>query len=137
MNTRKERITITAALPYNNVTIHIGHLAGVYVSADIYDRFQRLQKNDVAFICGSDEHGVPITIKAKNEGVSPQEIVDTYHNLIKKSFEEFGISFDNYSRTTAPVHHGTASEFFRKTDAKGKMIDETNKQLIDQPAGQF
>src|SRR5690625_746867 len=137
MNTRKERITITAALPYTNGPIHIGHLAGVYVPADIYARFQRLQKNDVAFICGSDEHGVPITIKAKNEGVSPQEIVDTYHNLIKKSFEEFGISFDNYSRTTAPVHHDTASEFFLKLYEKGKLIEKTTKQLFDEEAGQF
>lgn len=137
MNTRKERITITAALPYTNGPIHIGHLAGVYVPADIYARFQRLQKNDVAFICGSDEHGVPITIKAKNEGVSPQEIVDTYHNLIKKSFEEFGISFDNYSRTTAPIHHDTASEFFLKLYEKGKLIEKTTKQLFDEEAGQF
>jgi len=97
------RITITAALPYTNGPIHIGHLAGVYVPADIYARYQRLQGNDVAFICGSDEHGVAISMKAKKEGVSPKEIIDTYHSIIKKSFQEFGISFDNYSRTSAQI----------------------------------
>jgi methionyl-tRNA synthetase len=136
MNT-PERYTITAALPYTNGPIHIGHLAGVYVPADIYARYLRLTGNDVAFICGSDEHGVPITIKAKNEGVSPQDIVDKYHAIIKKSFEDFGISFDNYSRTTAKVHHETASEFFKTLYDNGKFVEETSEQLYDEAANQF
>ena len=117
-----KRYTITAALPYTNGPIHIGHLAGVYVPADIYARYLRLTGNDVAFICGSDEHGVPITIKAKKEGVSPQDIVDKYHAIIKKSFEDFGISLDNYSRTTAKIHHDTASEFFTTNCTMKKPI---------------
>ena len=108
----KKTYTITAALPYTNGPIHIGHLAGVYIPADIFSRFMKLVGHDVIFICGSDEHGVPITIKAKQEGVTPKEIVDRYHINIKKSFEDFGISFDNYSRTSAKVHHKTASDFF-------------------------
>lgn len=136
MNTPK-RYTITAALPYTNGPIHIGHLAGVYVPADIYARYLRLTGNDVAFICGSDEHGVPITIKAKNEGVSPQDIVNKYHAIIKKSFEDFGISFDNYSRTTAKVHHETASEFFKTLYDNGKFVEETSEQLYDEAANQF
>lgn len=132
-----KRYTITAALPYTNGPIHIGHLAGVYVPADIYARYQRLIGNDVAFICGSDEHGVPITIKAKNEGVSPQDIVDKYHKIIKNSFEEFGISFDNYSRTSAKIHHDTASEFFKTLYDKGEFIEETTEQLYDAEANQF
>ena len=136
MNT-PQRYTITAALPYTNGPIHIGHLAGVYVPADIYARYLRLTGNDVAFICGSDEHGVPITIKAKNEGVSPQDIVDKYHAIIKKSFEDFGISFDNYSRTSAKVHHETASEFFKTLYDNGKFIEETSEQLYDEAANQF
>ncbi|MGF1557349.1 methionine--tRNA ligase [Paucihalobacter sp.] len=136
MNT-PERYTITAALPYTNGPIHIGHLAGVYVPADIYARYLRLTNNDVAFICGSDEHGVPITIKAKKEGVTPQDIVDKYHAIIKKSFEDFGISFDNYSRTSAEVHHETASQFFKTLYDKGKFIEETNEQLYDAEANQF
>ena len=104
--------TITAALPYTNGPIHIGHLAGVYIPADIYARFLRITGNDVIYICGSDEHGVPITIKAKKENKSPQEIVDRYHQNIKQSFFEFGISFDNYSRTSSKTHHQTASDFF-------------------------
>ena len=122
MSQAHQRYTITAALPYTNGPIHIGHLAGVYVPADIYARFQRLQGKDVAFICGSDEHGVPITIKAKNEGVTPQQVVDKYHAIIKQSFVDFGISFDNYSRTSAAIHHETASEFFKKLHADGKFI---------------
>jgi len=106
------RYTITAALPYTNGPIHIGHLAGVYVPADIYARYQRMQGKDVAFICGSDEHGFAIPMKAKKEGVSPQDIIDKYHHIIERSFKDFGISFDNYSRTSAKVHHDTASEFF-------------------------
>ncbi|MGC1632331.1 MAG: methionine--tRNA ligase [Gelidibacter sp.] len=132
-----KRYTITAALPYTNGAIHIGHLAGVYVPADIYARYLRLTGKDVAFICGSDEHGVPITIKAKKEGVSPQDIVDKYHAIIKTSFEDFGISFDNYSRTSAKIHHDTAQEFFKTLYDKGEFIEETTEQLYDEEANQF
>jgi len=132
-----KRYTITAALPYTNGPIHIGHLAGVYVPADIYARYQRLIGNDVAFICGSDEHGVPITIKAKKEGVTPQDIVDKYHAIIKKSFEDFGISFDNYSRTSSSIHHKTAQEFFKTLYDKGEFIEEVTEQLYDAQANQF
>ncbi len=132
-----KRFTITAALPYTNGPIHIGHLAGVYVPADIYARYLRLQGHDVAFICGSDEHGVPITIKAKKEGVTPQDIVDRFHANIKTSFEDFGISFDNYSRTSAKIHHETASEFFKTLHEKGDFIEETTAQLYDAEANQF
>jgi len=132
-----KRYTITAALPYTNGPLHIGHLAGVYVPADIYARYLRLKGHDVAFICGSDEHGVPITIKAKKEGVTPQDIVDQYNANIKASFKEFGISFDNYSRTSAKIHHETASEFFTTLHGKGEFIEETNAQLYDAEAGQF
>ena len=134
---KPKRYTITSALPYTNGAIHIGHLAGVYVPADIYARYLRLTGNDVVFIGGSDEHGVPITIKAKNEGVSPQDVVDKYHTIIKKSFEEFGISFDNYSRTSAKIHHETASEFFKTLYEKGEFIEETSEQLYDEQANQF
>jgi methionyl-tRNA synthetase len=137
MSQNPKRYTITAALPYTNGPLHIGHLAGVYVPADIYARFQRLQQKDVAFVCGSDEHGVPITIKAKKEGITPQQVVDKYHAIIKKSFEDFGISFDNYSRTTAKVHHDTASEFFTKLYNEGKFIEEVTEQLYDAEANQF
>lgn len=129
--------TITAALPYTNGPIHIGHLAGVYVPADIYARYLRLRGENCIFVCGSDEHGVPIAIKAKKEGVTPQEIVDKYHKIIKKSFEDFGISFDNYSRTTAKIHHETATQFFKKLYEDGKFIEETTAQLYDQEAEQF
>ena len=132
-----KRFTITAALPYTNGPIHIGHLAGVYIPADIYARFLRLQGHDVAFICGSDEHGVPITLKAKKEGVTPQDIVDRYHSNIKTSFDDFGISFDNYSRTSAKNHHETASEFFKTLYDKGEFIEETTAQLYDDEANQF
>jgi methionyl-tRNA synthetase len=132
-----KRITITAALPYTNGPVHIGHLAGVYVPADIYARYQRLLGKDVAFVCGSDEHGVPITIKAKKEGITPQQVVDKYHEIIKKSFEEFGITFDNYSRTSAKIHHDTASEFFKKLYEDGKFIEEVTEQLYDEEAKQF
>jgi len=132
-----KRYTITAALPYTNGPIHIGHLAGVYVPADIYARYQRLQGQDVAFICGSDEHGVPITIKAKKEGVTPQDIVDKYHAIIKQSFLDFGITFDNYSRTTAKIHHDTASDFFKTLYDKGEFIEEVTEQLYDAEANQF
>ncbi|MEZ4810184.1 MAG: methionine--tRNA ligase [Allomuricauda sp.] len=131
------RYTITAALPYTNGPIHIGHLAGVYVPADIYSRYLRLKGNDVAFICGSDEHGVAIPMKAKKEGVSPKEIIDKYHNIIKKSFADFGISFDNYSRTSAEIHHKTASDFFLKLYDQGDFIEEETEQLYDEEAQQF
>ena len=132
-----KRYTITAALPYTNGPIHIGHLAGVYVPADIYARYLRLTGHDVAFICGSDEHGVAISMKAKKEGVTPQEIIDKYHFIIKKSFEDFGITFDNYSRTSAKVHHETASEFFKKLYNNGQFIEEVTEQLYDAEAHQF
>jgi len=132
-----KRYTVTAALPYTNGPIHIGHLAGVYVPADIYARFLRLQNKDVAFICGSDEHGVAISMKAKKEGTSPQEVIDKYNKIISDSFQEFGISFDNYSRTSAKIHHDTASDFFRKLYDEGKFIEEVTEQLYDAEADQF
>lgn len=132
-----KRYTITAALPYTNGPIHIGHLAGVYVPSDIYARFLRLQDRDVAFICGSDEHGVAISMKAKKEGITPQEVIDKYHAIIKKSFEDFGISFDNYSRTSAKIHHETASQFFKTLYDKGDFIEEVTEQLYDAKANQF
>ena len=132
-----KRYTITAALPYTNGPIHIGHLAGVYVPADIFARYQRLKNNDVAFICGSDEHGVAISIKAKKEGTTPQAIIDKYHTIIKQSFADFGISFDNYSRTSAPIHHQTASDFFKKLYEQGDFIEEISEQLYDEEAHQF
>ncbi len=137
MSQDPKRYTITAALPYTNGPVHIGHLAGVYIPADIYARFQRMQGRDVAFVCGSDEHGVPITLKAKKEGITPQQVVDKYHAIIKKSFEDFGITFDNYSRTSAKIHHDTASDFFRKLYADGKFIEEVTEQLYDAEANQF
>jgi methionyl-tRNA synthetase len=132
-----KRYTVTAALPYTNGPIHIGHLAGVYVPSDIYSRFLRLQGKDVAFICGSDEHGVAISMKAKKEGITPQEVIDKYHHIIKQSFEDFGIAFDNYSRTSAKIHHDTASDFFRKLYNEGKFIEEVTEQLYDEQAQQF
>lgn len=132
-----KRYTITAALPYTNGPVHIGHLAGVYVPADIYARYLRLNDKEVAFVCGSDEHGVPITLKAKAEGITPQAVVDKYHEIIKKSFYEFGITFDNYSRTSAKIHHETASDFFRDLHEHGKFIEETSAQLYDEKAKQF
>lgn len=136
MNNPK-RYTLTAALPYTNGPIHIGHLAGVYVPADIYARYLRNKGKDVAFVGGSDEHGVPITIKAKKEGVTPQDVVDKYHGIIKQSFVDFGISFDNYSRTSAPIHHKTASEFFINLYEKGEFIEKVEHQLYDEEANQF
>ncbi|NHM00533.1 methionine--tRNA ligase [Flavobacterium difficile] len=132
-----KRYTITAALPYTNGPIHIGHLAGVYVPSDIYARYLRLQGKDVAFICGSDEHGVAISMKAKKEGITPQEVIDKYDGIIRKSFIDFGISFDNYSRTSSEIHHKTASEFFRKLYDNGDFIEETTEQLYDAKADQF
>ena len=137
MKQTPKRYTITAALPYANGPVHLGHLAGVYIPADIYTRYLRLQGRDVVFICGSDEHGVPITIKAKKEGVTPQVVVDRYHEIIKKSFSDFGISFDNYSRTSAPIHHQTASDFFKDLYNKGEFVEETTEQLFDAEAQQF
>ena len=136
-NTQFKRYTVTSALPYANGPIHIGHLAGVYVPADIYVRYLRSRGRDVVFIGGSDEHGVPITIKARNEGKSPQQVVDKYHEIIKKSFQELGISFDVYSRTSAPIHHQTASDFFRKMYDKGDFIEQTTSQYYDEAANQF
>jgi len=136
MNTPK-RYTITAALPYTNGPVHIGHLAGVYVPADIYARYLRLKGEDVVFVCGSDEHGVPITIKAKKEGITPQQVVDKYHKIIKTSFADFGISFDNYSRTSAKIHHKTASDFFTKLYKDGEFIKEVTEQLYDAEANQY
>ena len=132
-----KRYTITAALPYTNGPIHIGHLAGVYVPADIYSRYLRAQKKDVAFICGSDEHGVAISIRAKKEGVSPKEIIDKYDGMIRKSFDQLGISFDNYSRTSAPIHHETASDIFLKMHTAGQFIEEVTEQLYDPEAKQY
>lgn len=132
-----KRYTITAALPYTNGPIHIGHLAGVYVPADIYARFLRLQNKDVAFICGSDEHGVAISMKAKKEGITPQQVIDKYNGIIKNSFADFGISFDHYSRTSSKTHHDTASEFFQKLYKEGKFIEEVTEQLYDKQAEQF
>ena len=132
-----KRYTITAALPYTNGPIHIGHLAGVYVPADIYSRYLRAQKKDVAFICGSDEHGVAISIRAKKEGVSPKEIIDKYDGMIRKSFDQLGISFDNYSRTSAPIHHETASDIFSKMHTAGQFVEEVTEQLYDPEAKQY
>ncbi len=132
-----KRYLVTSALPYANGPVHIGHLAGVYVPSDIYVRYLRLRGRDVISICGSDEHGVAITIKARKEGVTPQQIIDRYHNLIKTSFERFGISFDIYSRTSSPVHAQTASDFFRKLYSEGKFIEKTSLQYYDEEAQQF
>lgn len=132
-----ERKMITAALPYANGPVHIGHLAGVYIPADVYARFQRKMGRDVAFICGSDEHGIPITIRAKKEGITPQDVVDKYHEIIKKSFEDLGISFDEYSRTTSKKHYETASEFFLKMYENGKFTEEVSEQFYDEQAGEF
>ena len=132
-----KRTTVTAALPYANGGVHIGHLAGVYVPADIYVRYLRLKKQDVVFIGGSDEHGVPVTIRAKKEGITVQEVVDRYHNLIKKSFEEFGISFDIYSRTTSKVHNKFASDFFRTLYDKGVLEEKVEEQFCDEVTGEF
>jgi len=132
-----KRYTITAALPYTNGPIHIGHLAGVYVPADIYSRYLRLQGKEVLFVCGSDEHGVAISMKAKKEGITPQQVIDKYDGIIRKSFLDFGISFDNYSRTSAKIHHDTASEFFKKLYDNGDFIEEVTEQLYDAKANQF
>ena len=134
---KNQRFTITSALPYTNGPIHIGHLAGAYLPADIYARYKRLCENDVAFICGSDEHGVAISIKAKQEGTSVKSIIDKYHNLIKDTFDEFGISFDNYSRTSNTIHHETSKQFFRKLDQDSCFEIKTTQQLYDENENQF
>ena len=132
-----KRTTVTAALPYANGGVHIGHLAGVYVPADIYVRYLRLKKQEVIFIGGSDEHGVPVTQRARKEGITPQDVVDRYHSMIKKSFEDFGISFDIYSRTTSKIHHQFASDFFRRLYDEGKLVEQTTKQFFDEKTGKF
>ena len=132
-----KRTTVTAALPYANGGVHIGHLAGVYVPADIYVRYLRLKKQEVMFIGGSDEHGVPVTIRARKEGITVQEVVDRYHNLIKKSFEDFGISFDIYSRTTSKIHNKFASDFFRTLYDKHELVEKTEEQFCDEVTGEF
>ncbi|MEO1254465.1 MAG: methionine--tRNA ligase, partial [Bacteroidota bacterium] len=137
MTKEYKRHTITAALPYANGPVHIGHLAGVYVPADIYVRYLRSKGEDVAFICGSDEHGVAIELRARKERKSPQEVVDFYHNQIKNSFEKFGISFDIYHRTSSELHHKTAADFFKKMEADGKFTEETSKQFFDEKEQQF
>ncbi len=137
MSDSKKRYTLTAALPYTNGPIHIGHLAGVYVPADIFARYKRLQGHDVAFICGSDEHGVAISMKARKEGITPKEVIDTYDTIIRKSFEDFGISFDNYSRTSRDIHHKTAQDFFTKLYKQNDFIEETSEQLFDAETNMF
>lgn len=132
-----KRYLVTSALPYANGPVHIGHLAGVYIPSDIYTRYLRLKGCDVISVCGSDEHGVPITIKARKEGVTPQQIVDRYHSLIKRSFERLGMSFDIYSRTSSQVHAQTASDFFRKLYDEGKFIERTSMQYYDEEAQTF
>ena len=137
MNKKFKRTLVTTALPYANGPVHIGHLAGVYVPADIYTRYLRLKGEEVIMIGGSDEHGVPITIKAKAEGITPQDVVDRYHTIIKDSFEDFGISFDVYSRTTSDIHKETASEFFKILHDKGEFIEKESEQYYDEKANQF
>ncbi|MDR0414061.1 MAG: methionine--tRNA ligase [Prevotellaceae bacterium] len=137
MKTTPKRYLVTSALPYANGPVHIGHLAGVYIPADIYSRYLRLRGRDVVFVGGSDEHGVPITIKARQQGCTPQQVVDKYHEMIKKSFEDFGISFDVYSRTSSEIHHKTASDFFKKLYDEGKLVEKTSEQYYDEEAGQF
>lgn len=137
MEKKFKRTTVTSALPYANGPVHLGHMAGVYIPADIYVRYLRLKKEDVLFIGGSDEHGVPITIRAKKEGVTPQDVVDRFHNIIKKSFEEFGISFDVYGRTTSKTHHDMASKFFRTLYDKNEFVEQTSEQYYDEKAQTF
>ena len=131
------RTLVTTALPYANGPVHIGHLAGVYVPADIYVRYLRLKGEDVMFVGGSDEHGVPVTQRARKEGITPQQVVDRYHSIIKESFKELGISYDIYSRTTSTIHHQFAAEFFRKLYDEGKLIEKVTKQFYDEQDGKF
>ena len=137
MDKKFKRTTVTSALPYANGPVHIGHLAGVYVPADIYVRYLRLKGEDVLFIGGSDEHGVPVTIRAKKEGCTPQDVVDRYHGIIKNAFADFGISFDVYSRTTSKTHHKLASDFFKTLYDNGKFIEMESEQYYDEGANQF
>ena len=137
MSKQFKRTLITSALPYANGPIHIGHMAGVYVPADIYARYLRLKGEEVLFVGGSDEHGIPITIKARNEGVTPQDVVDKFHTLNKKSFEEFGISYDIYSRTTSEIHKETAGEFFRTLYDKGEFIEQESEQYTTKRLSSF
>ena len=132
-----KRYMVTSALPYANGPVHIGHLAGVYIPSDIYVRYLRLRNRDVVWVCGSDEHGVPITLKAKKENKTPQQVVDIYHNIIKKSFEEFGITFDIYSRTSSKIHYETASDIFKTIYGKNGFIEKTTEQYFDPEANQF
>ena len=132
-----QRTLVTTALPYANGPVHIGHLAGVYVPADIYVRYLRLKGENVLFVGGSDEHGVPVTIRARKEGITTQEVVDRYHNIIKDSFEGFGITFDVYSRTTSKIHHQLASDFFRKLYDGGKFVEQTSEQFYDPETQEF
>ena len=137
MEKKFKRTTVTSALPYANGPVHIGHLAGVYVPADIYVRYLRLKGEEVLFVGGSDEHGVPVTQRARKEGITPQDVVDRYHSIIKESFKEFGISFDVYSRTTSEVHHQFASDFFRKLYDEGKLVEQSTKQFYDEKTEKF
>ena len=137
MSLLPKRYTVTAALPYANGPVHIGHLAGVYLPADIYVRYLRSVGRDVKFICGSDEHGVPITIRAQKEGVTPQQVVDKYHALIRDSFKDFNVSFDVYSRTSSVTHAEVSSGFFTKLNNEGKFIEQTTQQYFDEKAQQF
>ena len=132
-----QRTLVTTALPYANGPVHIGHLAGVYVPADIYVRYLRLKGENVLFVGGSDEHGVPVTIRARKEGITTQEVVDRYHKIIKDSFEGFGITFDVYSRTTSATHHQLASDFFRKLYDNGKFVEQTSEQFYDPETQEF
>ncbi len=132
-----KRTTITSALPYANGPLHIGHLAGVYVPSDIYTRYMRAKGEDIVHVCGSDEHGVAITLRARKEGKTPQQIVDQYHEQIKKSFEDFGIDFDIYHRTSAPLHHETAADFFKTLHEKGEFVEQSSEQFFDEQEGQF
>lgn len=132
-----KRYTITSALPYANGPVHLGHLAGVYVPADIFTRYLRMKGEDVIHICGSDEHGVAITLRAKKDGISPQEVVDRYHNMIKQSFADFGIDFDHYSRTSSELHAETAQAFFKEMDEEGEFIVQESEQYFDETEQQF
>ena len=133
----KDKFTVTAALPYANGPLHLGHIAGVYLPSDIFVRFLRMRGHDVAFICGSDEHGAAITLRAKKEGISPQEIVDKYHAIISKAFIDFEISFDIFHRTSAPIHHKTAQDFFKVLDEKGEFVKKVSQQYYDEEYHQF
>ena len=134
---KKAAYTVTAALPYANGPLHLGHVAGVYLPADIFVRFLKMNNHDVAFICGSDEHGAAITLRAKKEGITPQEIVDKYHVLIRDAFKDFNIDFDIFHRTSAPIHHETSADFFKKLYDSGKFIEETSEQYYDEEYNQF